>query len=369
MGWRLESSIAQLINTLVASKVKPAVVVMPDFFLDHFTSYRNDLSSYIKSVSEIAGRGGGNLPFLSQTVSRGGNAANTAAAIASLGGKAYLITRTDSIGLTLLRCFIGNLDVDLSHVKTDGRMALTIALELEHAGEKVNIMMNDPASVSTFNFNLLTQTDLDLIKKVDYTCVFNWNQNLDGTELARNVFSLTKKSLRKTFFDTGDPSIRKEKIGELMENVLTQRIVDTLSINENEAIWYASYYDKSFSEKRGKVRNETQAMECAKLLHEKLKTRVDLHTVHYAATFVNGRGCKMPTFKVPVLRATGAGDAWNAADIYGDALGLTATQRLIFANAAAAFYISNASGAHATLEDVIQLLRSKAFTESPSAEG
>jgi ribokinase len=354
----LKYEVESLIDVLKKSRAKPEVTVMPDFFLDHFISFKGSLQSFIGKVSEIAMRGGGNIPDIKQTIMRGGNAANTASALASLGAAPRLISRTNQLGFKLLQLLVEAEGVDLSHMKKDGCMALTTALELECEGKLVNVMINNPGSVSNFGFDSLTSSDIDLIEESDFICVFNWNQNFKGTELAQKVFSQVKKRGRgKTFFDTGDPSPRKGEIKELINRVLAKGLVDIFSVNENEAIWYALHFDESFYEKRQSIKAETLAMDCASILHEKLGLRIDLHTAEYAATFIDGRKYVAPAFRVPVLRATGAGDAWNAADIYGEALKLDPMQRLMFANAAAAFYISNEEGKHASIKDVIKILR------------
>jgi len=54
------------------------------------------------------------------------------------------------------------------------------------------------------------------------------------------------------------------------------------------------------------------------------------------------------------LRSTGAGDAWNAGNIFGDALGLPDSCRLTLANAVAGFYVSSLTAEHPTLPKLIE---------------
>lgn len=357
----LTNHIKKLIKKLKTLKKPPRetkIVLMPDFFLDNFLTYHGTLNTFIKEVSQVAEQGGGNIPRTEQVILRGGNATNTASALSALGIKPYLILRTSPLGLSLLEHFVGG-KVDLTHVKTDGKMALTVALELKHRGRKINVMLGDPGSVADFGFDSLTKSDLTLIREADYICVFNWNLNLRGTELASRVFEYVKKKGKgKTFFDSGDPSPRQREINTLTEKVLMSGNIDVFSINENEAAWYAAYFDKKIAEKRKKIRPTNLATECAKILRNNIKTRIDLHTAEYTATFEK-REYIVPTFPVTVRRVTGAGDAWNAADIYGEIAGLNPTQRLLFANAAAALYISSPKGKHATLENVGDYLASR----------
>jgi len=362
----LAQELTRLIKTLQTLK-KPSqkikVVLMPDFFLDNFLTYHGTLNSFISEVSRVAKQGGGNIPRTNQVIQRGGNATNTASALSSLGIKTHLILRTSPLGLTLLKHFLGK-NVDLSHVKTDGKMALTVALELKNKGRKVNVMLGYPGSVANFGFNSLTKYDLSLIRTADYVCVFNWNQNLHSTELANKVFKLVKREGRgKTFFDSGDPSPRKNEIKSLVKKVLMSGTIDVFSLNENEAIWYASYFNKSIEEKRRGKRLTDLAIKAARILRSHLKTRIDLHTPNYTAT-LERKEYVVPTFRVQVRRITGAGDTWNAADIFGEVTGLPSEQRLLFANAAAAFYISTPYGRHPSVKDIISFLEREKMRSS-----
>lgn len=106
------------------------VVLMPDFFLDRIVRYQGTFDDFAVEARRIVERGGGNLPVTRQEILRGGNATNTASALAKLGMKSHLILRTSQLGLVLLKHFLGG-SVDISHVKSDGRIALTVALEFE----------------------------------------------------------------------------------------------------------------------------------------------------------------------------------------------------------------------------------------------
>jgi sugar/nucleoside kinase (ribokinase family) len=54
----------------------------------------------------------------------------------------------------------------------------------------------------------------------------------------------------------------------------------------------------------------------------------------------------------------GAGDAWNAGDIYGTLLELPAMDRLILANAVASLYVSSTSATHPQLAGIVEFLES-----------
>jgi sugar/nucleoside kinase (ribokinase family) len=281
---------------------------------------------------------------------RGGNAANTAAALAKLGATVSPIIKTGQLGLHLLEFYLKPLGVDLSHVKVEGDTALTTALEFADKNEKVNIMMGDLGSLPKFGPKDLNKADLRLLKEADYACVFNWAPLKLGTELAETVFNYVKTDGKaKTYYDTGDPSPNKKSIPKLVKKVLSSENLDILSVNENEASQYASQIDPHL---RRKVNRESLAKECARILAKHVSTRVDLHTSAFAGSFKKDDEVIVPSFKVNALRTTGAGDGWNAGNILGDALRLPDSCRLTLANAAAAFYVSSPSAEHASLSEI-----------------
>src|SRR5207237_8429354 len=67
--------------------------------------------------------------------------------------------------------------------------------------------------------------------------------------------------------------------------------------------------------------------------------RVDLHTPEFSATFVDGQRVRVPCAKIKPAKVTGAGDVWNAADIYAQGVGLGHKDRLICANDAGEGYL------------------------------
>jgi sugar/nucleoside kinase (ribokinase family) len=135
-----------------------------------------------------------------------------------------------------------------------------------------------------------------------------------------------------------------------MQTVLKRNDLDILSLNENEAICYASQITKQA--KTTSLRLDQAARKAAKALSTQVHARVDLHTTSFSATFKGTKETVVPAFKVPVLRATGAGDAWDAGNIVGDANKLSDYCRLALANAVAACYISSAYGTHPTLKQL-----------------
>lgn len=320
---------------------KLEVVVMPDFFVDRVVSFPGTMAKLSRELLRVAKQGGGNIPLTKQLMLRGGNAANTGAALAKLGARVHLIARTSELGLKLLKILLGR-GVDLSRVKTGGKLALTVALEASHKGRRVNVMLGDPGSVAEFGPEDLSREDLELVRRASFACVFNWNLNRLGTQLAEKVFKLAR-GVR--FLDTGDPSPKRGEIGELLDRVLLKGLVDVLSVNENEALWYASHFEPKLRRKGLEA-----VREAARVLHENFGCTVDLHTPSFSLSWVKGEEHRAPAYEVEVKISTGAGDAWNAADIFAHGLNFSPERRLRFANAFAALYVS--SGEHPSRGEV-----------------
>jgi sugar/nucleoside kinase (ribokinase family) len=320
------------------------VVMLPDFFVDHFVSL-NTVEKTCKAVKTVAAQGGGNLPGITQRITQGGNAANTALALARLGISAHLICRTDQLGMRLLQYFLGDSGVDLSGVKTDGNLAITTALEFEE--HHANVMIGDPGSVATFTFELLNDHDRELIASADLVGVTNWNLNRSGTDLACKVFEIAQKHGVRTFFDSGDPSPRVSDISELINKVLASPQLDIFGLNENELRYYSNISTKT----------QEEMISATLLLKKKIPARIDLHTALFSGSIRN-TFITVPTMSLStVYRFTGAGDAWNAANIFADLLGFADDERLLFANMFAGYYISSPDVVHLTVDMCINFIK------------
>ena len=353
---------AKMTEFLTHSKQRKfSTVVMPDLFLDRFVSYGKGLEQFSKAVSDVASRKGGSIDGIRQVDIRGGNAANTAAALATLGVKVYPLIHTSPLGLNLLKFYLQSQNLDFSHVKSDGETSITTALEFLHKNEKVNVMLRDLGSLPDFGPTDLNSHDYQILAEADYVCVFNWaGTRKHGTELTQTVFRYVKNSGKaKTYYDTADPLQNRDKIPMLMKKVLQTDLVDILSLNENEAIVYAGQLEpeKLNTLKKRHKKLERLALESAKILSSNLSARIDLHTTVFSATFTkNKKPTIIPTLKVPVRRVTGAGDSWNAANIYSDANSLPDKFRLAFANAFAAYYIASQKAEHPTLDKLMEFI-------------
>jgi sugar/nucleoside kinase (ribokinase family) len=337
---------------------KLEVVLMPDFFLDRLINLDCDLQRFSSRLAEVADRKGGSLDGIPQENLRGGNAVNTASALAALGAKVAPIVCADKLGMQQLHLYLGKYGVDLSTVKNIEKASVTTALEFKAGGRKVNVMLRDLGSLADVGPSSLTDGDYALIDNADVVCIFNWaGTKKFGTELAAAVFQRVKTEGRgKTYCDTADPTPNNTKVPELMEKVLKTRILDVLSLNENEAIIYASLLSGEIGERRGQLPLEELAMDAARVLAKRLTARIDLHTTAFSATFTGKHEVVVPAFKIKALRATGAGDAWNAGNILGDANGLSSEGRLALANAVSACYLSDVLGEHPTRQKLVRFV-------------
>jgi sugar/nucleoside kinase (ribokinase family) len=353
----------ELLRFLKETQKKIGVVVMPDFFYDRLINLDYDAASFSSSIMDITERKGGSIDGIAQIDIRGGNAVNTASALAALGVNVTPIVCTNKLGLQQIKFYLGKHRVNLSHVKIAEKASLTTALEFKVENGKANVMLRDLGALANFGPSDLTDRDYALIDNADYVCVFNWaGTKRYGTAFAETVFCRVKTQGKgKTYYDTADPTPNRDKILELMQRVLKTSQVDVLSLNENEAICYAAMLNAEISGNQKKRRFDELAMEAAIVLAKHLPARIDLHTTVFSATFTKKTEVVVPTFKVKTLRATGAGDAWNAGNIIGDANALSDECRLALANAVSAYYLSDLHGAHPTRRKLVKFIENSAL--------
>ena len=351
------------LQTFLQQKPKECkAVVMPDFFLDRLINLDMDATEFSGLVSKVAERKGGSIDGIPQTDMRGGNAINVASALAHLGVDVTPVVCTSEFGLQQIKYRFQKTPMDLSHVKISGKPSITTALEFKNKNGKTNVMLRDLGALADFGPANIEERDYALVENVDYVCLFNWTGTLRfGTELAQAVFMRAKRSGRsKTYYDTADPTPKLKEIPALIDKVLKTDKVDILSVNENEAIIFASIFDLGLKEKKERFGFAALAMEAARVLAKHLPARIDLHTTVFSATLKGKKEVVVPAFKVKALRATGSGDAWCAGNILGDHNGLSDECRLLLANAVSACYLQDAHGQHPTKEKLANFLNTQA---------
>lgn len=344
------------------------VVVLPDFFFDRLINLKWDNEEFSSLIADVAKHKGGSIDGIPQTDLRGGNAINVASALANLGANVTPIVCTSEYGLQQIRYYFKDTPIDTSHIKIQDRASITTALEFQNRNQKTNVMIRDLGSLADFGPKNLNENDYALIEAANYTCLFNWAGTLKfGTTLAQAVFDRAKaKGKSKTYYDTADPTPNRVKIAELIRTVLKSNQIDILSVNENEAITYASLLEETFSSEKEKLNFAELAMEAARVLAKHLTARIDLHTTLFSASINGKKEVMAPSFKVDVLRATGAGDAWTAGNIIGDRNGLSDKCRLLLANAVAACYLSDVDGKHPSWQKLSKFLNDNTLHDSHS---
>lgn len=351
----------ELVNFLSKEYKKPNVVVLPDFFFDRIITLEYNLESFSRILKEITSQKGGSVDNCSQMDIKGGNAINTTASLATLGADVTPIVCTNKNGMKKIKSILKKPNINFSHIKIKDRASITTSIELLEENHKINIMLRDLGDLENFSYLDFNEKDENIIKKADYVCIFNWAGTKNyGSELAKKIFSLVKTTGRgKTYYDTADPNSNKKRIPELIEKVLKSNYIDILSLNENEAITYASTVDAQIPKNKQLKRNGNTSLEAARVLAEKLNSRIDLHASKFAATITKKTEVIVPTFKIKPSRVTGAGDSWNAGNIIGDINCLSNQTRLILANAVSACYLLNPKGEYPTKETLLSFIKNE----------
>ena len=116
------------------------------------------------------------------------------------------------------------------------------------------------------------------------------------------------------------------------------------------------YLANEVSEQKEKIDFNELVLFSAQVLAKHLSARIDLHTTTFSVTVTKEKAVFVPAFKIEAKRATGAGDAWDAGNLLGDAGGLADDCRLTLANAVAACYLSDPEGNHPTKQKLIDFL-------------
>ena len=332
--------------------------MLPDFFFDRIITFGDDITSFSLKISKIAKQKGGNLDGISQEDIKGGNAINTAFALAALEAKVAPIVCVNDEGIKKISSDIKQCNIDLSHLKKIKNPSITSALEFKVKNKKVNIMLRDLGSLANFQSSHLNMKDYEIIQDADYVCLFNWaGTRKYGTQLAQDIFLRVKTNGRgKTYYDTADPNSNAKNISELVNKVLTEDFIDILSLNENEAISYASFFDRKIKGKNETVDSEV-SLNAARILAKKLNARIDLHTSKFSATITKKKEFCVRTFKIKPKKVTGAGDAWNAGNIIADMNSLSDISRLILANALSACYLSDSKNMYPTKKPLIEFIQ------------
>lgn len=345
----IKKNLLEKIETLSRTSLNNfKVLLMSDYILDHIL-YIDDLDLFFEKIKRVHSQGGGDFPAIKQTIQSGGCSANTAICFGGLGVDTYFIGRTNHLGKKLLEFFIGEKNINIKNLKTDGTLGLMTIFEI--GKKRINIMVGDPDSLAPLRYKDLNSEDKKLLHSCDLVGIFGWAMNKKGTDLAKNVFNYAKKTDTLTYFDTADPSSRLEEIKDLFNLVITNDNLDILSINENEL----SYYSNFITDKASSLNIYEKGI----LVEKYISAKLDIHTSSYSFSVDNGEACVIPSFKVGIKRTTGAGDMFNCGNILGYLLKLEPPERLMLANATACFYISSDIPLYPNIENIYNFISNK----------
>jgi len=335
------------------------VSVLPDVFLDRIVTV-GSIDSFFKSAKEKVSIGGGSMRGFKEQEIIGGNAANVAKALAALGVNVNLFVVGDGFAESILRWYFS----DYPNAKVfvmKGRPGYTVALEFLEGDKHANVMVSDMGDVDNFDGSAFSEKDLELIARSDAVALVNWSANLRGNELAVRVFSLPTKKECLTFLDLADPGGAVSRFPGLVDEVISKGLLRSLSLNENELRVLARFQKTNVLPEPYTLEDLTHA---AQDLSKVMSISIEAHTALGTCSVAGNEVASAKTFSVQPKILTGAGDAWNAAEIFATLSGFDRQDRIVFANAYAATYVSENRERSPRLEDVEAFLSSKGITFS-----
>lgn len=310
------------------------VAVMHDFFVDRLV-HAVSLERLTKQIKAKASEGGGGLHGISQAEVRGGNAVNLAHALARLGLRTLLITHADGTHERLLRQTFEGLDAEL-RVKPL-RAGLTVAFE-----ERVNVMLGDAGGAADFGPSQLDEDDWEALETARVVCSVNWAANRRGTEL---LLALRKRlgEEKAIFFDPADFRDRVPQFKELLRFIAKEKVVDWISMNEQEGVAAADAFGLKSRDLKEVCRGLAKA----------LGVVFDLHAMKESYSSEGLGVTSVRVARAKSRRLTGAGDVWDAGAIYGRLRKMDEQERLMFANTAARLYLQSDEPLPPSIEEVL----------------
>ncbi len=296
--------------------------------------------------------GGGSIHGVEQDEVKGGNAVNVAYSLGKLGASVRVIAIANGLAADALKITFSEMNnVTLNTI--NGKCGFTVALEYVEAGRHVNVMVSDTGDLREFDGSLISQWDV--IKNSKIVAVLNWAANRSGNKLCERVFSFAHQNRARTFFDPADISELVDLLPEFRGKILDPRLLDILSLNENEArIMCKALCNYSLP----KDYSETELRTALKKLSDLSGASVDIHTHAISLSCENGKDCtSVKCHKVDQKIVTGAGDVWDAADLTGYLVGSSPEDRLSFANSAAGLYVSRVAAMPPSFAEVVEFRR------------
>jgi len=324
---------------------------LADVFIDRIVKVP-DLDKLVTDVKAKSAVGGGSIRGIKQREIVGGNATNIAYALVKFGSETELFAIGDEFTRRLLDLRFQEFDnIKINMLK--GKPGFTVALETNHNNDS-NIMISDVGGIEKFNGIDITTNYLKIIEESDIVIISNWASNLNGNQLVNEIFSAAKDSIK--LLDFADLSTSTNRLQELMDNIENNKIIDVISLNENECQILGKFLGlKNVSAEYTINEIKTMALDISSILG----TIIDIHTPIGSCSASNGDVQFVESFPVKPIILTGAGDVWNAINILGLKKGLSTINRLNLANASAASYISEFHNGDFSLLKVENLLEAR----------
>lgn len=367
------------------------VVVLPDFFVDRVITVESD-ENFFHDVKRKICAGGGSMRGYNSVDIKGGNAVNVAYCLAKLGMTIDLYTVSDKVGSAILHSVFSSFGRNVNLHIVNGKHGLSSVFEFfsnkvnidsqssvssqpvtqssvvtkpTNLSTSSNVMVSDVGDNDNFGPELIESKELIDVLENTHTVIFtNWASNFRGTDLLKFVFTKSPNS-----FHFIDPADFEKRIFEFI-NVMrsNSRLVDTLSINENEYNYIVkalrTFVDQEdidllcvFDTKEF-YHKLTNLCTSVKFLSDYFGLKICVHTSRGAlladrdnVTFVSSLSSS--TIKI----VSGAGDSWDAGFMFGEILGFSTEEKLSFANLIALLHIENSFGDDPTLAEAIRTIK------------
>ena len=329
------------------------VSIMPDVFIDRFLKVES-LEKFTSEIYEKSKVGGGSIRGYRQRDIIGGNAINFAKTIFKLGGNVNLFVIGNEFIKRELESLFRSEKSNINII--EGRPGYTIALEIQNENNKANIMFSDVGDLRKFNGDELDNEELENIAESNASVIVNWSSINEGNKLIKKIFSNSKNANSVNFLDLADPKSVTSRIPELITIIKKQKIVDILSINENELRILSEHVGIS----NFPIDYKLSDIECNTLeLSKELGIQIESHTPIGASTASENEVYCCKAFEVNPNSLTGAGDVWNAANLLSMLAKFSRKDRMYFANACSALYISNIDSEIPSIGKILEYIESK----------
>jgi sugar/nucleoside kinase (ribokinase family) len=330
---RLVQSIPQ-INQKLAQK---QCICLPDFFVDLLLFYPPSFSTsnFLETFQANIRGEGRNIYAEKGKIVPGGNAFNTACAIAQLGCSTKFIGEADRFSSLIATEVASDIPALEILLRISDRVNLTTAIEIQDdTGKPHNIMLSVADALRSWGPDELSSQSEAEIRSADLVYLSNWGINAFGNELLSKVLELAYGSV---MFDPGNIFAGEPRIGGLLELLQS---VSVLSLNFDEF---------KFLEKHAKLLHSAEA------LNSFLENTLIFVHRHDKVRIMQGREkATIPTFEIVPVFQTGLGDSFSAGAVVGILSGLSPSEAALLGSAVAAYY--STSCIHPKLKDLHQFL-------------